>query len=94
MLFLELFSTSYEVMADSFANLTKAERIEKAVEACAKDRTLSARRASKIYQVAHTTITRRLAQAVMPEKVFHRSQQLLTPIEERTVVKWAIQYYK
>jgi Tc5 transposase DNA-binding domain len=49
-----------------FANLSKAERIEKAVKACAQDDQLTVR----------------------------KFQQLLTPVEERTLVKWVIQYYK
>jgi hypothetical protein len=46
-------------MADMFANLSKAERIEKAVQACAEDDRLTIRKAAKIYNVAHTTISRR-----------------------------------
>jgi helix-turn-helix, Psq domain len=44
-------------MADKFANLSKAECIEKAVEECGRNLRLTARKASKIYGVAHTTIT-------------------------------------
>jgi hypothetical protein len=81
-------------MADAFADLPKAERIEKAVAACAADHRLTARKAEKIYRVSHTTILRRLKNLTQPKKVAHRSQQRLTPVEERTLVKWAIQYYK
>jgi helix-turn-helix, Psq domain len=77
-------------MADIFANLSKVERIEKAVQACAEDDQLTIRRASKIYNVAHTTISRRLAKTTQSWSVAHRSQQLLTPVEERTIVKWTI----
>jgi helix-turn-helix, Psq domain len=86
MLFSELYSILHQIMADAFANLTKAQRIEKAVAACAADSKLSARRASIIYNVAHTTISRRLTQAVMTKKASDESQQLITPVEERTMV--------
>jgi helix-turn-helix, Psq domain len=48
-------------MADAFANLMKAQRIEKAVKACAVDSKLSSQRASIIYKIAYSTINRRLA---------------------------------
>jgi helix-turn-helix, Psq domain len=47
-------------MADIFANLSKEKRIEKAVKACAEDDELTTRKAAKIYNVAYTTISRRL----------------------------------
>jgi helix-turn-helix, Psq domain/Tc5 transposase DNA-binding domain len=81
-------------MADMFANLSKAERIEKAVKACAEDDELTIRKAAKIYKVAHTTIARRRQKTTQAYGVAHRFQQLLTPVEERTLVKWVIQCYK
>jgi transposase len=45
-------------MADAYANLTKVERVEKAVCACEEDKGLSARKAAKIFNIAHSTITR------------------------------------
>jgi helix-turn-helix, Psq domain len=81
-------------MADLFANLSRAERIEKAVKACAEDDRLIIRHAAKIYNVAHTMITRRLQKSTQVYNVAHRFQQLLTPVEERTLIKWVIQYYK
>jgi helix-turn-helix, Psq domain len=80
--------------ADMFANLSKAERIEKAVKACAQDDQLTVRKATKIYKVAYTMISRRLQKTSQAYDVAHRFQQLLTPVEERTLVKWVIQYYK
>jgi helix-turn-helix, Psq domain len=94
MLFTKISSLLCSIMADAFADLPKPERIEKAVAACALDPRLSARKAAKIYRVAHTTITRRLKQLTKSKKLSHQEQQLLTPVEERTLVKWAIQYYK
>jgi hypothetical protein len=44
-------------MADAFTNLSKAERIEKAVKACVKDDGLTIQKAAKIYKVAHTMIS-------------------------------------
>jgi helix-turn-helix, Psq domain len=77
-------------MADIFAHLSKAERIEKAVKACAEDDELTIRKAAKIYKVAHTTITQRLQKTTQANNVAYRFQQLLTPVEERTLVKWII----
>jgi predicted HTH transcriptional regulator len=94
MLFAEMSSTFCETMADVFADLSKSERIEKAVEACSKDDRLTARKASKIYKCAHTTISRRLKEISKPKKITGQQLQLLSPIEERIIVKWAIQYYK
>jgi helix-turn-helix, Psq domain/Tc5 transposase DNA-binding domain len=81
-------------MADIFGNLSKVERIEKAVQACAEDDQLTIRKAAKIYNVSHTTISRRLTKNTQSWSVAHRFQQLLTPVEERTLVKWVKQYYK
>jgi hypothetical protein len=83
-----------ENMADVFTNLSKVERIEKAVKACAEDDRLTIWKAAKIYKVAHTMISRRLQKTTQAYNVAHRFQQLLTPVEERTLVKWVIQYYK
>jgi helix-turn-helix, Psq domain len=81
-------------MADAFADLTKTERVEKAVRACQQDLRLTARKAAKIYNFTHSTIQRRLNNVTKPRKLISKAQQLLTPIEERTIVKWVIQYYK
>jgi D-alanyl-D-alanine carboxypeptidase len=81
-------------MADVFANLSKEERIEKAIAACTQETRLSARKAGKIYNIAPSTITRRLNEQTKPKSRSHQSKQLLTPVEERTLVRWVIQYYK
>lgn len=81
-------------MAEIFANLSKQERIEKAVAACTQDSNLSANKAAKIYNIAPSTITRRINKQIRPKKLISESQQLLTPVEERTLVKWVVQYYK
>jgi Tc5 transposase DNA-binding domain/helix-turn-helix, Psq domain len=94
MLFAELHSILYQVMAEEFANLSKRERVEKAVAKCLRDSSLSARKAAQIYNIAHTTITRRSHEQSRPKKLIDQSKQLLTPVEERTLVRWVIQYYK
>jgi DDE superfamily endonuclease/helix-turn-helix, Psq domain/Tc5 transposase DNA-binding domain len=81
-------------MADAFADLSKAERIEKAVKACIENRKMTARKAEKIYNVSHTTILRRIKGESKAKRRSHTHQQLLTPVEERTLVKWVVQYYK
>lgn len=77
-------------MADEFANLSKQERIEKAVAACIQDGKLSANKAAKIYNVAPSTITRRLNEQTKSKKLIDESKQLLTPVEERTLVRWVV----
>jgi hypothetical protein len=44
-------------MADVFANLSKQERIKKAVAACIQDSKLSANKAAKIYNIIPSIIT-------------------------------------
>lgn len=84
----------YSEMADAFANLSKRERIEKAVAACAQESNkLSAFKAGKVFNVAPSTITRRLNKQTKPKKHANESKQLLTPVEERTLVRWVIQNY-
>jgi helix-turn-helix, Psq domain len=94
MLFAEIISILYPSMADAFANLPKVERIEKAVCACQQDSRLTARKAGKIYNGVHSTISRRLKEPHKSRAVIAETQQLLTPVEERTIVRFVIQYYK
>ena len=81
-------------MADAFANLSKQERIEKAVCACQRDTKMTARRAAKIYNCAPSTISRRLQGVTKSKRLSGAEQQLLTPLEEQIIVKWVIQYYQ
>ncbi len=82
-------------MADAFANLSKQERIEKAVAACAQENNkLSTFKTGKIFNIAPSTISRRLNKQTKPKKHVDEAQQLLSPVEERTLVRWVIQYYK
>jgi helix-turn-helix, Psq domain len=90
MLFAEMSSISYRNMADAYANLMKAERVEKAVRACEEDKGLSARKAAKIFSIAHSTITRRIRRIKKARMLISQAQQLLTPVEEQTIVKWII----
>jgi helix-turn-helix, Psq domain len=77
----------HSIMADAFANLSKSERIEKAVEDCARNIRLTARKAGKIYRVAHTTITRRINKLTQSRPASYEFQQLLTSMKKQTVVK-------
>jgi Fic family protein len=74
-------------MVDNFANLSKAERIEKAVEECGRNIRLTARKASKIYGVAYTTITRRLSKLTQSNIASYEFQQLLKPTKKQTLIK-------
>jgi hypothetical protein len=56
-------------MADYFTNLSKPERIEKAVCACAENNRLTVRKAVKIYNVTLFTITRRLKKNIKSTRV-------------------------
>jgi helix-turn-helix, Psq domain len=94
MTFLKMSSMPCEKMAQLFANLPKEERIELAVRACTREDGLSAYKAAKIYEITPSTITRRLHQITQSRKAVSQSQQLLTPVEEETNVRSAIQYYK
>jgi predicted HTH transcriptional regulator len=94
MLLIEMSSILCSIMADAFANLPKAERIEKAVRACQQNSRLTARKAAKIYNVVNTTISRRLREITKPAKLTNQARQLLTPVKERVIVKFVTQYYK
>ncbi len=81
-------------MADAFADLSKQERLEKAVHACQQDTKLTAQKAAKIYNLVPSTITRRLKGLMKSIKLHGAELQLLTPMEEQIIIKWVIQYYK
>lgn len=83
-----------EDMAENIASLPRAERIELAVAECQKEHGPSARKAARIYNVAPSTVTRRLNHSVQPAAAIHQSRQRLSPAEEQLVVQKAIQYYE
>jgi DNA invertase Pin-like site-specific DNA recombinase len=87
MLFAGLSSVLYTIMVEQFANLSKQKRIEKTVAECLRDSRLSATKAVKIYKLAPSTINRRLNKQTRPKKLIDQSKQLLTPVEERTLVR-------
>jgi hypothetical protein len=74
-------------MADAFADLSQAERIEKAVKACKEDCILPAQKAAQIYQIAYTIITRRIKHVTRSKKTFNQSRQLLSPIKKQAIMK-------
>jgi transposase len=94
MMFVEMSSLFYWKVVDGFADLLKDERVKRAVLECSQEDGLSARKAAKIYQIAPSTINRQLNEQIDSRRAVSQSQQLLTPVEEDTIVKWAIQYYK
>jgi uncharacterized membrane-anchored protein YjiN (DUF445 family) len=51
---------------------------------------LSARKAAKIFNIAHSTITRRIRRTTKARMLISQAQQLLTPVEEQTIIKWII----
>ncbi len=65
----------YSKMADAFINLSKQERIEKAVAACAQETNkLSAFKAGKIFNVAPSMIIQRLKEQTKNQKGIPMSQ--------------------
>lgn len=74
-------------MAAAFAHSSKAERIEKVVKACLKNRNLTAKKAEKIYNISYTTILRRIKGVSKAKRRSHTHQQLFTSVEKRTLVK-------
>jgi hypothetical protein len=81
-------------MEEHLASLTKGERIELAVAACSRENGPSARKAAKVYDVAPSTITRRLNHSVQSATSVHQSRQRLSPTEEQVVIQKAIHYYE
>ena len=81
-------------MADQFVNLPKDERLTLAVEKCKLDPTLSYRKAAKIYDVSDTAISRRIKNKSQPLSIKRAEQQLLSPVEEEELARWAIQYHE
>jgi transposase len=73
MLFPEMSSISDWNMANAYANLTKAERVKKEVLACEKDKRLSARKAAKIFDIAHSTSTRRIRRTIKARKLISQA---------------------
>jgi hypothetical protein len=74
MLFAEMSFIYYKIMADVFADLSKSERIKKAVEAYLKDDRLIARKVLKIYKYTYIIILRRLKKISKSKKII--GQQL------------------
>jgi endonuclease III len=61
-------------MAERIADLSKQERIEKAVAKCLRDRGFSARKAAQIYKIAPFIITRQLNEQARPKKFINQSK--------------------
>ncbi|ERF77080.1 hypothetical protein EPUS_06298 [Endocarpon pusillum Z07020] len=85
---------STEDMAENPADLPKGERIELAIAECQKENGISARKAAKKYNVAPSTVTRRLNHSVQSASVAHQSRQRLTPQEEKLIIRKALQHYE
>jgi hypothetical protein len=81
-------------MAEDIANMSKEERIQLAITCCSKAGGTSARKAAKAYNLAPSTLTRRMNHEVQPASVAHQSRQRLTPTEEQLVVSKAIEHYE
>ena len=72
MLFAELSSTFHTTKADAFANLPKEERIEKALKALKQDSRLTLRRAGLIYNICHSTLSRRERELLSSYKLINQ----------------------
>jgi hypothetical protein len=72
---------------------TKSRRIDAAVKFLQEHEDMSLRKAAQIFDVAHTSISRRQLGHVNSQEQWAAQRQLLTPIEEETLTKWALQYH-
>ncbi len=83
-----------ENVVENPADLPKAERIELAIAECQKANGISARKAANKYNIAPSTVTRRLNHSVQPATIAHQSRQRLTPQEEKLIIRKALQHYE
>ena len=65
----------------------REKALKKACEGVQQGRFTSIRKAADAYGVHYSTVQRRLKGA-QPRRLAHTKQQLLTPIEERAIVRW------
>jgi hypothetical protein len=75
----------------------KSESKSRCIDAAAKflqeHKDMSLRKAAEIFQVAHTSVSRRQLGHVNSQEQWAAQRQLLTPAEEETLTKWALQYH-
>ncbi len=79
-------------MADKYANLSSSERIDAAVKLLAENPSLSVRKAATICNVHSSSVSRRQRGLTKPKKQVYQEQQLLTPAEEATLIKYTLKY--
>ncbi|EDN99218.1 hypothetical protein SS1G_14078 [Sclerotinia sclerotiorum 1980 UF-70] len=60
-----------------------------AMEAMAKDKNLSLRKAAKIYNITHTTLIRRM-KGITPASEYRQKQHKITKIEEEVIIQHII----
>ncbi|EDN95953.1 hypothetical protein SS1G_12159 [Sclerotinia sclerotiorum 1980 UF-70] len=60
-----------------------------AMEAMAKDKNLSLRKAAKIYNITHTTLMRRM-KGITPASEYRQKQHKITKIEEEVIIQHII----
>jgi hypothetical protein len=81
-------------MADEYAALLVSDRVKAAVALLEEPENaiLSLRIAAKICNVHHSSISARMKGFSKPKAEENTSRQLLTPAEEKALVKWAKQF--
>ena len=72
---------------------SKSQRIGEALTFMRKYPDVSARKATQVYDITPSSISKRLAGKSHSQEAYATSQQLLTPVEEQVLTKWALQYH-
>ncbi|ERF73974.1 hypothetical protein EPUS_07825 [Endocarpon pusillum Z07020] len=79
-------------MADKYVNLSSPERVDAAVKLLAENPSLSLRKAATICNVHSSSVSRRRRGLTRPKEQANQEQQLLTPAEEATLIKYTLKY--
>jgi hypothetical protein len=71
----------------------KSQRINKALEFLRKHPIMSARKTAQIYNCDPSSISKHLAGKTKSQTSWAKARQLLSPVKEEVLTKWALQYY-
>jgi len=72
---------------------SKSQRIDAALQFMQKHPDMSARKTAEIFQISPSTISKRLLGQHQSQDGRATERQSLTPTEEATLTKWALQYH-
>jgi predicted HTH transcriptional regulator len=68
----------------------KSQRIDAALQFLAKHPDMSASKTTKIFTIDRSTISKRLAGISASQRSWAEARQLLSPVEEEVLTKWAL----